>query len=230
MSFIKILLPVALAGAAVFALSTGEAHAKAPADKRLSDKQAKEVEDALRTADPRVLRELALELERAGFKQQARDLREAADAIANAVKNVPPVKAGDKPVITTSGTPITSPGVTQQAGSNVPELPSGAKLLAGKTALMLTNSSPGRENKQMVKDYQLQEQENGHSAVGKADGLYGPKTALTMARHYNIVPPKPYYWPRQSQAQAKADYRSQMLSFATKDPPRAEEWRAAGRV
>ena len=229
MSLLRFLIPAAVVGVGFVALSSGEAHA-AEASRQLSPAQAKEIEQALATADPRAIRELAAELSRAGFDEQASDLRKAADAIELAVKNVPPVKAGDKPrvgvgagVITTTAEPI-----TPKAG--VPEPPSAQKLLAAKTALMLTNASPGRESKPLVTDYQLQEQSLQHTAVGKADGLYGPKTALTLAKFYGIVPPKPYYWPRNDRAGAKAAYRAELLALAAKDAPRAEEWRAAAAV
>ena len=228
MSIFKVLLPAALVGGAVLALSSGTASAKAPADRQLTAAQSRAIEQALATADPRAIRELASDLERAGFKQQASDLREAADAIERAVKNVPPVKPGDKPVITTGGTSVGLPPVATTG--TPPEALSPAKVLAGKTALMLTNSSPGRESKSLVTQYQQQEQSLGHATVGKADGMYGPKTALTLAKFYGIVPPTPYYWPRVGRSDAVAAYRAELLTFAAKDPPRAEEWRAAANV
>ncbi len=62
------------------------------------------------------------------------------------------------------------------------------------------------EDKNLVKKYQ--------SAEGvTADGLYGPATALVLARHVGIVPP-PFYWPKIDKNKALDAYRSAITVIA----------------
>jgi hypothetical protein len=102
---------------------------------------------------------------------------------------------------------------------------------------MLRNTSKGREDQGLVTAFQQQELDAGHAPGGsfgavpsKADGKYGPKSALELARHYSIVPPKPLYWSQATWLTDKKNYRAEMAHFAAIDPQRADEWSAAGKV
>jgi hypothetical protein len=89
------------------------------------------------------------------------------------------------------------------------------------------NAAPiGGEDKTLVKAFQLQE---GTAAVGSADGLYGPQSALRVA-WYGIIPSKPRYWHTATESADKANYRAQMAQYASKDPVRSSQWLEAGRV
>lgn len=96
------------------------------------------------------------------------------------------------------------------------------KALAVQVAEMLAASTKGTENKAMIKAYQAQE-------GLKPSGFYGPGTGKSFIK-YDIIPPKPFYWPRRSTAASKNDYRKNLLFQATKDPARATEWQQAAMV
>src|SRR5262249_3834820 len=85
----------------------------------------------------------------------------------------------------------------------------------------LRSATVGKEDRNRVKAFQSQE----HL---KADGLYGPQTALAVAS-YNIVPVKPFYWPRTNADAAKKGYAEAMLIHAQSsgDPIQAALWKQA---
>lgn len=195
--------------------------------------------EVVATSDPDKLRALADELDRRGFKTQAADLRATAviidrerQRLAGAITS-PGQPTASRPAAPSAITPP-PPMVPAVPGVPVTPAPSAAaavdprQMLAAKTALMLTNSSKGNEDKELVRLFQVQEQDAGRY-MGSLDGLYGPKTALPLL-HYGIVPPKPFYWPKKATEQAKQDYRRALLQMAQRDPPRADEWTAAARV
>lgn len=184
------------------------------------------IQAALLTADPAKMREMANDLDNQGFKSQAASLRAAADAVELAMKNAPKVTQA------TPGIP-SIPGVATPAAGAPAPLPmtpqvDPARALAASVALEIAGSSKGRENKNLVAQYQKQEQSRGQ-AVGKIDGLYGPKTALTLATDFGIVPPKPLYWPV-NPTPSKNSYRATLNAIAKADPQRAEEWQRAAVV
>jgi len=96
------------------------------------------------------------------------------------------------------------------------------KALAVAVAEMLEKATKGSEDKSMVKTYQAQE-------GLKPSGFYGPGTGLSFIK-YEIVPPKPFYFPTRNTAASKSNYRKNLLFQATKDPARASEWQAAAMV
>lgn len=220
MSLLRFLIPaVVVAAVGVFAAS--EAHAKPAAkqtDKQPSREQIAQIAAALGSADPDRMRKLATELASQGFLQQADDLRAAAVVIENAAHAVPAVRPGD-PVN------IPLPGV---APAPAPSSGSPEKMLAAKTALMLSNSSKRSEDQGMVSAFQVQERGRGFYS-GTIDGKYGPKSALALAKDFGIVPPKPFYWPLNATTAQKA-YRAELLAIAEKDGPRREEWVRAADV
>jgi hypothetical protein len=97
------------------------------------------------------------------------------------------------------------------------------RALAACIAQMLTHTEPGREDRDMVKVFQMQEGQ-------KASGYYNPATAAALAARYGIVPPKPFYWPKTATGKSKSNYRAQLAALAVKDPQRAEEWQRAAQV
>jgi hypothetical protein len=260
----KILIP-AIGALALFAFSGSSASAK-PANGKPAPKSGADVvpppdllakiNAAFLAADPGVIRKVADEAEAAGFKAQADDLRAFAKKIEEAIKATPqpdktPTVATMPPARDPGPVPAVTPTQAQAQGEKetvLPEVlivasPTGtgntqqAKLLAGKTALMLRNASKGSEDQGLVSAFQAQELELNHAPGGqwgstpsKVDGMYGAKLAVVLAKHYGIVPPKPLYWPKGSWLQVKKDYRAEMARFAANDAPRQDEWLAAGRV
>ncbi len=95
-------------------------------------------------------------------------------------------------------------------------------MLAAKVSLNLHSTVPGRENKDLVKQFQKQE-----GLV--ADGAYGPKSAIAFIK-YGIVPATPRVWPKANAAAAKTAYAAVLISQAKSDPTRAEEWLQAANA
>lgn len=168
---------------------------------------------------------------------------------------LPPAVPGALPILPAQQQEPILPGIVPPIASTKPSAPTPSvvlpeqviqatgptqaqRVLAGKMALMLRhNPTKGREDKTLVTAFQQQELDAGHAPGGafgsvgsKADGLYGPKTALSLARHYAIVPPKPLYWSAANWLNDKKNYRTEMARFASIDPQRADEWSAASRV
>lgn len=225
---------------------------------------------AFQAADPANLRAVADEVERAGFKAQADDLRAFASKIETEIRNTPvPAKPPstasfpDPPAAVPTPAPAPVPAVTPAAAEAAEPAPSGGsvftlpeivitpgpdfepqrggitaddRMLAGRVALNLRNVHKGREDKALIQRFQAREQELNHGPGGSfgstpsiVDGMYGPKLALVLARHYAIVPPKPLYWGN-NWLQDKKNYRAELARFAAVDPQRADEWIAAGKV
>jgi hypothetical protein len=181
----------------------------------------KRIDAALASADPHTIRIAASQVKAAGFPVQANSMLSAAAEIEAEIRRTTEVKPGDRPGPLVN-LPVTGTPVANQADQD-------ARTFAGKVALMLTTRSRGTEDKAMVRKYQLQELQRSQP-VGAADGLYGAKTALSLALDHGIVPPKPLYWPASNQAAAKAGYSAAIKAFAIKDQSRAEEWQAASKV
>lgn len=207
-------------GAVLFALGGTSKAAEASAPVPPKDVLAR-INAALASADPHTIRIAASQVEAAGFPIQADSMRRAAAEIEATIRAAAEVKPGDKSVPLASA-PVTGSPIKNQADQD-------ARTFAGKVALMLTQRGKGREDKAMVKTYQVQET-NRNQPVGKADGLYGAKTALSLAVDHGIVPPKPFYWPNTAQAAAKEAYSAVLLGIANKDVSRAEEWKQAAKV
>lgn len=104
-----------------------------------------------------------------------------------------------------------------------PTDPDPRRALAARLYNMLELAPRGGEDRTLVQRYQLQEQL-------KPTGLYTAGVALSLARSYGIVPPKPLYWTESRTRQSKEHYRDQMRMLAERDPQRAEEWNRAGAV
>jgi len=253
----KLLIP-AVAGLALVAFAGGKQAAAKSGDKPGAqsvpppDLMAK-IAAAFQAADPGQCRALADEVERAGFKAQADDLRAFAKKVEDAIKATPATKPPAQATLPPSvpgAVPSPQPPLAPSAPAGAPPITvlpevvvsaqgptQSQRLLAGKTALMLSKSSKGREDKPLVGAFQSQELMAGHGPGGafgdvpsKADELYGPKTALQLARHYGIVPPKPFYWSKNDWLNQKKNYRAEMQRFAAVDPQRADEWTNAGKV
>jgi hypothetical protein len=183
------------------------------------------MQDALLSGDPQKMRQVAAEVEAAGYKPQADSLRAAAATVEATIKGTPPVQPPPGVVQTP---PLISlpPAVAANAGGGGNDV---AKSLAGRLALHLSSVAKGSEDKSLVTAFQNQEKGRGFY-VGNLDGLYGPKSALALAKDYGIVPPKPYYWPKNSMAASKKAYNQALLAIGAQDAPRAEEWAQAANV
>jgi peptidoglycan hydrolase-like protein with peptidoglycan-binding domain len=104
-----------------------------------------------------------------------------------------------------------------------PVAPSPRRALAARVYNMLELAPKGGEDRTLVALYQSQE-------GLKPTGYYGPATALSLARSYGIVPPRPLYWTESRTRASKGNYRDAMRLFGEKDPQRVEEWKRAGDV
>lgn len=63
----------------------------------------------------------------------------------------------------------------------------------------------------------------------KPDGFYGPKTGTRIAA-YRVVPPKPWYWPKEGTAKALRDWKALMKQRAQENPDNAAAWLAVSKV
>jgi hypothetical protein len=215
----------------------------AAASDLLPDHLLKAMQAAVAVGDPTQLRALAARLRQEGFSASASDLdalaseieRELRQAMPAAAPAAPAAPAPAAPEYTAKspGLPVAEPRqktivldeVTVTARPVSEQPPDGEQLLAGQLALMLRSRGKGREDRAMVKRFQSLNPE-----AGKADGLYGPKTARVLGDQYGIVPPTPFYWPAVNAVAAKADYRAWLVSRARRDAPRAQEWEAAAKA
>lgn len=194
----KLLIPAALVG--LVALSGKKADAKpkpgaAPtkpgADSVPPADLLAKIQAAFAAADPAQLRTLADEVERAGFKAQADDLRAFAKKVEDAIKQTPATKPPASPtlppVTSTGPLPVVAPlpgivpPLAPSTPGNVTTLPEvvitaapptatpasqNQKLLAGKVALMLRNAAKGKEDQTLVSAFQQQERDAGHGPGG----------------------------------------------------------------
>lgn len=100
--------------------------------------------------------------------------------------------------------------------------------LAARTFARLWELQPGQEtdsDRALIGAFQAQE------GIVPSTGRYGRGTGLAAIK-YGIVPPIPFYWPRDAAdaEAAKANWRSNMVYQATQDPQRAEEWQRIAMV
>jgi hypothetical protein len=63
----------------------------------------------------------------------------------------------------------------------------------------------------------------------KPDGFYGPKTGTRIAA-YRVVPPKPWYWPKEETAKALRDWNALMKQRARENPDNSAAWLAVAKV
>jgi hypothetical protein len=226
------LLPWVLGGALIFGASkadgasTHPAAAEPPPPTDLLSK----IDAAYKAADPTQLRAVADELEKRGFAAHAADLRKMAATIDAAVKagvKAPPAPAVPADSSSSIGWPALTPlpPLATQGPIAVPE--DNHKILAGTTALHLKTARKGTEDQTLVARFQNDNQPE----AGKADGMYGVKSALVMALKYGIVPPKPYYWrkPYSAMVADQKAYRGTLIAQVTKDPQRSDEWMQAAK-
>lgn len=191
------------------------------------ERVVKAVAAAVKSGDPTVMRSVAGTLRSEGFAPQAASLEDAAAELANAISSTPAAKPG-KAQAPVKGKAKAGPNPAPRADSTSARRQAGAvaQLLSSMTVAEARNSTAAQA---AVKDYQLLEKQRGHY-VGNIDGLFGPKTALTLASDHGIVPPHPLYWPKKDPKGAKAVYQAQLARFAAADPQRREEWNQAAHV
>ncbi len=104
-----------------------------------------------------------------------------------------------------------------------PIAPNPRRALASRLLNHLSMAPAGGEDRTLVMLYQQQE-------GLKPTGFYGPSVALSLARSYGLVPPKPLYWTESRTGKSKSNYRDMLRAIAAGDPQRAEEWLRASNV
>lgn len=222
------MLPVILGAAGLGGLmwwALADHSASGAAGDTVPERVVKAVAAAVKSGDPTVMRSVATTLRNEGFPKQAASLEDAANELANAIKGTPAAKPGkaQQPV---TGRGKLNPAPRADSASARRHAGTLAQLLSSMTLKEARGSTAVQS---AVKDYQLLEKQRGHY-VGNIDGLYGPKSALTLAQDHGIVPPHPLYWPKKDVKGAKAVYQSQLAKFAAADPQRREEWNQAAHV
>jgi hypothetical protein len=170
-----------------------------------------EVNAAVESAEPSVMRATAAKVRKAGFPVAATSLEAAALDVEKAIQGTKPTRAGVNPA----------------PKADDPD----ARALAGRLAGLLSGMSSAEAQasdavKNLTLAFQSQEKRRGFY-VGNLDGLYGPKTALALVQDHGIVPPAPLRWPKKSVPQSQAAYRSALATYVAADPQRAEEWTQA---
>ena len=173
-----------------------------------------QINASLTTGDPAVMRKVAGTVRSAGFPAAASSLEDAARTTEAAMNAVPPTRAGVN---------IAPKADSQEARDLAGKL---AGVLSGQSVADARNSAAV---KALVTAYQQQEKKRGFY-VGNIDGLFGPKSALTLAKDHGIVPPHPLYWPKKDAAAAKRSYKASLAPYVAADSQRAEEWAQAMNV
>lgn len=145
--------------------------------------------------------------------------------VIDPIVTAPPIVIPKPPILVTEPPPNALPVPTPPAA---PPFPVGAipdkATLAGKTALMLWESSPGP-----VRDVPLLTAYKKSVGLKDPGHLYGPGTAKSLMVR-EIVPPTPWDWPSNRKKFAK-DLHDNYKFKATRDPARREEWlRAAAEL
>lgn len=223
----KVLLGLGLAGLLGYGLVSSTKSAPVMPGGDIPDNVREIIEKALDSADPETIRVVAAKVKALGYTAQAESLRVAANEIESQMKRIEATKPPTTPV---PKAPSVQQGPAVGTAIKGPE-DQVARNLAGAVANMLRTATKSTADRKMVAAYQTQENARGQ-AVGKVDGLYGSKTALTLALDHGIAPPKPLYWPTNAlqQKAAKAFYKGELMKLAASDSARREEWTQAAQV
>lgn len=184
---VPVLIPLALAGAAGYLLFAGNEKKDlklTPAGPittaqpiNTGDAKIDELTKVAASGDASTLAKAAQDMANAGYKQTAMVLATmATEAKAGKLEPIP-IPPADSDVRT--------------------------RTLAGMAAALaehLRVAAPGKEDRKAVTAYQVAD------GTLKADGMYGPKTAMTFPARGVNPPPPPRYWPKANPTKAKADY------------------------
>jgi hypothetical protein len=81
----------------------------------------------------------------------------------------------------------------------------------------------GHEDQNLVRQFQAQE-------GASTDGKYGTTDALNLAIRYNLIPQRPYWYPKTGAQSKKNQFISAMQEKARQDPARAAQWLEAAKV
>lgn len=204
------------------------------------------IAEALAKGDADELLRIANEMQAAGLVAEAEALRTSALNLKALGALASPSQPATRPPSTSPGQPVVTPTTSVPnpppvvpvvvnvppivAPSTVP-LPAGTTItseqqqrltLAQAVAMNLRNTSRYKENTALVAQFQTQE-----GLV--ADGKYGPKTGLALAK-LGVVPPRPRYWSSKTVKTDKPQWTQAMLAYAATDPARAADWTAASKV
>lgn len=81
----------------------------------------------------------------------------------------------------------------------------------------------GHEDQNLVRQFQAQE-------GATTDGKYGVTDATNLAVRYNLIPQRPYWYPKQGAQSRKNQFIATMQEKARQDPARAAQWLEAAKV
>jgi murein L,D-transpeptidase YcbB/YkuD len=237
----NILFP-ALGGLGLLLLLGSSSSAKAagssakPNPKTALDFQTR-IADALSRSDAAALMAIANEMQAAGLTNEAAALRTVAlnlqtlGALGGAGSAgskspgqpavLPSVAIPNPPLVVVP--PLISPSsIPLPAGVPMSSETAQRQQIAQAMAVDLRNTNRYKENKILVVRFQQQE-------GLKTDGLYGPKSALALAK-LGIVPPRPRYWAKKTVAVDKVQFAAEMTARSVTDPARSADWIAASKV
>lgn len=178
---------------------------------------------ALSSNDTDALMAIANQMQAAGLAEEAQALRTVAINLKTLGRSpgVPSPSLPNPPLVVVP--PVISPSsVPLPAGIPASGSQAQRMQIAQAMAVDLRNSSRYKENQALVSRFQEQE-------GLKADGKYGPKSALSLAA-LGIIPPRPRYWTRKTVQEDKKRYSMEMMTRAATDPSRAADWQAASKV
>jgi len=197
-----------------------------------------DIEAARVIGDPLQLRALSVRVRSLGFPDAANDLlhllaeieaaaapRRVSAPVAEYVSPGQPQAhvVRSNPIVVPGKGAVTVPMVLPRApgfvGASPPDV---RQLQAGQLALALIGRRAGTEDRRKVALFQT-------TNNLKADGLYGPTTALSLAE-FGIVPPTPFYWPRTNPMGSKRAYKAALLARGQSDGSRRQEWVAAANA
>jgi hypothetical protein len=250
-----LLLGVAGGALAFMFSTPKEAHAKqlpkpdgqpTPREKSLAEWQ-EYVAAAIQSGDVSTMRNAVNALDAAGLHAEARELKAYADDFERQhgplppghddLSKPPPPQPPAPPPPPTPPKPgdVVPPGPPSPGGGGVvapggggappPPAPDVEEMKAAALALHLKSRQKGREDRQLVRDYQ-----EAHGM--KVDGLYGIDVAELIANH-GTVPPTPFYWPKKDTFARMRAYKAflQDKGKSERDPDRIKAWfDAASRV
>lgn len=194
MPLLKVLVPLGALAATGIALAFSGGEAKAAEPKPGESKMPAALQDKIRaamgTGDPIVIRQVADEVEKAGFPAQAQSMRVAADAIEKAMADVDPLKPGEPRPSSPSSPTGPDPSIPVKMG-RVIRVPKGGGPF--QVAKLVFGAAAGAHQKEL-RDFNIPADADG--TPRESDGAGGLRNSATKEPLHTgdrlLVPPS---WP-----------------------------------